>query len=279
MDDNTLIAELVEAADELDEERAAHHAGLLADRIRSGTAIEPKPARRVLTALQRKRYFALEERVARALIDTGQADARARRMYAQSLIDQGHLEKAREFLERLVVDTERATDPAKVRALAADLAREAEAGLDPAAVQRLTGQIDRELKGDGENAEARGLLGRTFKQMYVTHGGGPDALRKALEAYFPSTGRTTGTSGTGSTPSPSWPAPGATGLTRPSRRRTRAPRGWRRRSWARCATPAPPPTSGRWRRRWRRAWRWAAARRRCAGRTATRPTPAPTPSS
>ena len=82
----------------------------------------------VLASLRRKRRFVMAARVAEALIRTGQNAPRVRRQYAQALIEQGILLAPEPILRTL------ATEP---------------------------------LEGDSQVAEAHGLLGRIYKQLYV----------------------------------------------------------------------------------------------------------------
>jgi hypothetical protein len=94
---------------------------------------EPSPypefaARNVLDGLRKKRRFTLAARVAEALIRSGQNAPRVRRQYAQALIDQDILLAAEPVLQTL------ANEP---------------------------------LEGDSQVAEARGLLARIYKQLYV----------------------------------------------------------------------------------------------------------------
>ena len=98
-----------------------------------------KPASRILGALRGQRHFVLLQLVADAFIQAGRDDPVIRRQYAQALLDQGNLSAAVDVLERIVADTAR----------------------DP-----------------HESSEARGLLGRAFKQMYVAAEHGPTARRK-----------------------------------------------------------------------------------------------------
>ncbi len=91
----------------------------------------PEPAaRQVLAALRKKRQFALAARVAEAFVRFGQNAPRIRRQYAQALIDQGILLSPEAVLQALTLES---------------------------------------LEGDGaiEVAEAHGLLGRLYKQLYV----------------------------------------------------------------------------------------------------------------
>lgn len=97
---------------------------------------DPYPAdhsKTILGQLRGKRYFDLMQVVADALIQNGQIDAKVYRQYAQSQLDLGNLTAAISTLENL----EKATAP----------------------------------EGDNPNpeefAEARGLLGRAYKDLYV----------------------------------------------------------------------------------------------------------------
>ncbi len=92
-------------------------------------------AEQVLQLLRNKRYFSLMQQVADALIQTGQGTFRIRRQYIQSLLDQNNLTAALALLSQLISDTSNA--PA----------------LDSKAAK--------------ENIEAKGLLGRAYKQLYV----------------------------------------------------------------------------------------------------------------
>jgi hypothetical protein len=94
---------------------------------------EPTPmpeadARRLLGKLRRKRRFHLMTRLADALIEAGQRAPQIRRQYAQSLIDQGILAAARLVLQAVLEDS---------------------------------------ASSEGERQEARGLIGRIYKQLYV----------------------------------------------------------------------------------------------------------------
>jgi hypothetical protein len=95
-------------------------------------AAEPypcNPAKKLLSALRKRRFFEQMERLADAFIQTGADSNTVRRLYVQALLDQGHFTAALLVLERLINDTE-----------GADLV---------------------------ENAEAKGLMGRAYKQLYV----------------------------------------------------------------------------------------------------------------
>ena len=89
----------------------------------------PNPAKKLLSTLRKRRFFEQMERLADALIQTGAGSNTVRRLYVQALLDLGHFTAAFLVLERLIADTE---------------------GTDPV-----------------ENAEAKGLMGRAYKQLYV----------------------------------------------------------------------------------------------------------------
>ena len=143
-------ARLHHAASRFDRKAAADLCAELIEHVRGRD--DPYPdvqAKQVLSTLRRKRFFDLMELVGDALIQSGQRTAVVRRLYAQSLIDRGNLTAAISVLEGLVRDA--LDDPAEL-------------------------------------AEARGLLGRVYKQIYVNARGGSvkhvrDALERALQEY------------------------------------------------------------------------------------------------
>ena len=103
-------------------------------------------ARRDLGELRNQRQFALMRRYAEAALESGIADFRVRRQYAQALIELGDFSDAVPVLEKI-----------------------AQAG-----------------PTNTEWSEAEGLLGRVYKQQYVNAPDTPDAgayLRRALERY------------------------------------------------------------------------------------------------
>ena len=107
-------------------------------------------AKAVLALLRRKRQFALIVRVAEAFIRSGQQSSQVRRQYAQALIEQRILLAPEPFLQSLAA----------------------------------------EPLGDGsEVAEAHGLLGRIYKQLYVDAGRPPNPygrlfFERALSEYL-----------------------------------------------------------------------------------------------
>jgi len=128
--------------------RASEIVGELADRIRTRT--DPLPAsaaNRVLSSLRRKRRLAAMSALAETLMETGQGTPRVARQYAQALIDLGYLTPAEHVLDSLV----------------------------------------KEAPDAGEVAEARGLIGRIHKQIYINNGGSPRVrpdLERAIGEYL-----------------------------------------------------------------------------------------------
>ncbi len=125
------VEELQQAVDSYDRPRVEELCAQLVAHLRTRAKPYPlAPAKKILEMLRRKRHFELMASVADTLIQTGQDRPRIRRQYAQALIDQGYLVAGRDVLIALEQDC-----------LAA--------------------------KDEKELAEARGLLGRARKQMYV----------------------------------------------------------------------------------------------------------------
>jgi len=101
----------------------------LIDRLNNSVEPFPEdPAKQILSRLRRKRQFRLMELVADALIRSGQPSPQVRRQYAQAMIDQGNLTSAETVLNSLLADSRTPT---------------------------------------WERAEANGLLGRIYKQLFV----------------------------------------------------------------------------------------------------------------
>ena len=97
-----------------------------------------------LSSLRRKRCFNGMMQVAEAFIQSGAGTPFVKRQYAQALIDQGMLTAASAVLTPLAI----------------------------------------EAAGTREGDEARGLLGRVYKQLFVAGGGtNVDALQRAITAY------------------------------------------------------------------------------------------------
>src|SRR5215467_7958653 len=64
------------------------------------------PAKKLLSTLRKRRFFAQMERLADAFIQTGAGSNTVRRLYVQALLDQGHFTAALLVLDRLIADTE-----------------------------------------------------------------------------------------------------------------------------------------------------------------------------
>lgn len=143
-----LAAELVAATATLESSRIEAACERLIDGLRSSrTPLSEMPSRQTLEHLRAIRRFEPMQRLADTLIRCGSDTAAVRRQYAQALIDRGQLVPAVTLLEGLVRRTRDEPE---------------------------------------EHAEALGLLGRVYKQIYLESSGGrPDrrALDRALEAY------------------------------------------------------------------------------------------------
>ncbi|MEM9387029.1 MAG: serine protease [Pseudomonadota bacterium] len=125
---------LFDAVSTFDQSKAEELSNELIDHIiERDDAYPVQEAAKALGLLRRRRYFVLMERVADALIQNGQRGPKVRRLYAQALIDQGRLTSAICVLERLKHDSD-------VGGACAD---------------------------PGEHAEALGLLGRSYKDLYI----------------------------------------------------------------------------------------------------------------
>jgi hypothetical protein len=153
-DPQGILTKLQAAADHFDQEEAGRLADELVAGLQHGGEIDAATARKSLATLRRKGWFAPMERVAEALYFTGHDEAQIRRQYAQALIDQGKI---------------------------------------PAAVYVIESLIARTVDDPAENAEARGLLGRIYKQLYVNalSSGGSTGLalnrlnlQRAVDAYL-----------------------------------------------------------------------------------------------
>jgi hypothetical protein len=136
--------ELTRAVKALDTRRVDELCAELVDHLARQDAAYPQlPARVILGVLRGGRHVARVEQVADALVRAGGEDPAIRRHHAQALLDRGQLVAAEVVLRRLVADT--------------------------------TG-------AEAEQAEARGLLGRAYKQMYLaTRAEAPERRRRSLQ--------------------------------------------------------------------------------------------------
>ena len=109
------------------------------------TAFDDDQARKILALLRRKRRFVEMEQTAKSFLQLDRRTPLIRLQYAQSLLDQNRIPQALEDLHTLAIEV--AGDP---------------------------------LAGP----EARGLIGRAYKQLYINEGSS-DNLKQALAAYMP----------------------------------------------------------------------------------------------
>lgn len=140
-----------QACDRLDKTGAATLVKDLVKQIRRDRV--PYPAERAiaaLTPLRRKRYFDLALELADVAIESGQTSPKVRQFYLQALVDSKLLDAAVSYAKDLVCACEKG-EPRDLR-------------------------------------EARGVLGRAYKQLYVNGAGDADTrakyLRDAFDAYY-----------------------------------------------------------------------------------------------
>ena len=131
--------------------------GFIAHLLRSGDVIPLKQAERVLQGLRRKRMFVQMQQLADTLIRTNRVTFKIRKLYAQAMIDLSNYTASICVLGSLIHDTEMA------------------GAQDP------TAPI--------ENREARGLIGRVYKQLYMNAGdpANPQCvtyLKLSVNAYY-----------------------------------------------------------------------------------------------
>lgn len=141
---------LKRALDVFDWQEAAAICFEIIDRVNNSQEKIPEmTARRLMASLRRKRRFTLMRQLAEAIINSGVHASQVRRQFAQALIDDGKLDEAESVLNAIVGD--------------------------PASIAK-------------EVMEARGLLGRVYKQRYVNNSHAPAEenaknLWRALEFY------------------------------------------------------------------------------------------------
>src|SRR6185295_13966671 len=146
-----LESQLKRALEAFDWHGAAGICNDVIDRIKkSKEQIPEKTARLLLTRLRRKRRFTLMRPLAEAIIASGVISAQVRRQYAQALIEDGYLDDAEKVLNAIVADP---------------------------------------MTMAGELVEARGLIGRVYKQRYVNNSNALPAdkaanLQRVLELYY-----------------------------------------------------------------------------------------------
>jgi hypothetical protein len=145
------VKALSDALERYDWEQARVICSELVAAIDTAAEVYPEqPAKRILSLLRRKRGFDLMEIVADSMLRAGHPSAQIRRQYAQCLIDQGKLSAASAVLDLIIFEVQ-----------------------SPLA----------------EKAEARGLKGRIYKQLYVNSHDPSNPrqqanLRRAVQQYF-----------------------------------------------------------------------------------------------
>jgi len=129
MTDDIVIHQLTDALERFDWTAANRICdGLIAELNAAPAPFSERSAKTILTLLRRKRQFQLMGLVADAFIRGGLTTPLVLRQYAQAMIDQGNLVASQMVLQNIIADDKTPAD---------------------------------------ERAEAKGLLGRIFKQLYV----------------------------------------------------------------------------------------------------------------
>jgi hypothetical protein len=149
-DAEQLESRLKRALDAFDWQEVNEICQAIIDRVKNSKEKIPEmTARRLMADLRRKRRFEHMRQLADAIIRSGVRAPQVRRQYAQALIDDGYLDEAEGVLNAIVQN--------------------------PMGIP-------------GEATEARGLIGRTYKQRYVNNSNDPleenaANLERALELY------------------------------------------------------------------------------------------------
>ncbi|HJQ37042.1 MAG TPA: serine protease [Thermoanaerobaculia bacterium] len=139
------IQALLNAAEEYDRLSSEEAAQQLVEHVReSGETLDETALLKALTALRDNRWFDLLLTTADGIQQAGDARSFVRRLYAQALIDSGAIMAAIPFLRTLIAET-------------------------PAGRER---------------TDARGILGRAWKQAYVNGNRGKELLENAVTAYY-----------------------------------------------------------------------------------------------
>ena len=147
----TIVTSIVRALNRFDWDRVSK----LSNQLTASLTVTPEPfplahAKALLNALRRKRRFGEMTQLAAALIGGGQKDAQVWRLYAQAMIDGDNLDGAKVLLKHI---------------------------------------LDGEGSSAGERAEANGLFGRIYKQLYVNANDRASSiqqgnLRQAIAYYY-----------------------------------------------------------------------------------------------
>jgi Trypsin-like peptidase domain/MAP3K TRAFs-binding domain len=146
-----VLKQLSDALEKFDWSQAQKICEEFIGQLNLATTVFPEgSSERILSMLRRKRRFTLMTLVADALVRTGQSSPQVLRQYAQAMIDQGNFAASRLVLQSILGDKDSAA---------------------------------------AEKAEAHGLLGRIYKQLYVNTGcpsnqRQQENLRKAIQQYY-----------------------------------------------------------------------------------------------
>lgn len=150
-DYTTFSKRLAGAEDRGDREEVSALVDELIGHLAAAAEVYPEEeAARILGILRRKRSFAEITRAADAFMAAGQKAPVIRRQYGQALIEESEFAQAIDLLEGVVAETE---------------------------------------PGSTENREARGLIGRAYKQRYVDaesagHSGSAEDIANSINAYW-----------------------------------------------------------------------------------------------
>jgi hypothetical protein len=145
-----LVQELLKSAEEYDRKASEATVQKLVTQVRStGELLDRRPLSRALTALRNNRWFDILRSAGDGIMQAGDDRSFVRRLYAQALIDSGAVSAAIPFLQSLIAESDDA----------------------------------------GERTDARGILGRAWKQAYVngehiTPQRGKVLLETAVTSYY-----------------------------------------------------------------------------------------------
>ncbi|OQP40686.1 hypothetical protein A4H97_13765 [Niastella yeongjuensis] len=130
---------------------------LISNLYEPATPFDVKTGKEIMRDLRNNLQFDLVQQVGEALILTNRSNFTIRKLYAQSLIDQNFLAAAISVLNQLISDAQH--------------------------------EPDTNMEAKAEEMEARGLLGRSFKQIYINKYGAANPnlhafLQLAIKTYY-----------------------------------------------------------------------------------------------
>jgi hypothetical protein len=149
-DAGQFLLTMSEALDSFDWTGAAALSNEISDKIKkTADPFPPKIAKQLLAKLRRKQRFGAMAAISESLVQSGVSTPTVQRQYAQALIDQGLLTPAESMLRSIVQDP----------------------------------------NASAEEFEARGLIGRIYKQLYVNRNdpkspANQQSLERALKEYL-----------------------------------------------------------------------------------------------